>query len=300
MKKPMLLSNDEYDLDNLNYSNMYKSTKRDGIRAEVTNQGIKNRSLKILRNTKIQNWFKDVYENLPDGIILDAEIYCDGIPCREMAGVCNSLDKDVPVGTKLYIFGIFDKELTFKERYQKIATICAEYCEKSDKYEIVEQTKCESAEDATYFFNYCLDNGFEGAVLMNGNSKYKEGRVTINQHIGFKLKPHRFDDLKIIGVNERMENTNESQINELGHSFKRNTVDAKASTGIAATFDCLMADGITETKVTITGDEAFRREIWENKEKYIGCYAVIKSMDYGAKDKLRHPRLVDIKMQVEK
>jgi hypothetical protein len=41
------------------------------------------------------------------------------------------------------------------------------------------------------------------------------------------MKPFKEDDLKIIDVTERMENTNESQINELGQSYKRNTVDAK-------------------------------------------------------------------------
>jgi len=135
---------------------------------------------------------------------------------------------------------------------------------------------------------------------MDGSKLYKQGRVTINQHIGFKLKPHAETDLKIIGVTERLLNTNESQKNELGQSFKRNTVDAKENTGIAATFNCLMPDGKTETKVTITGTEAERKAIWANKESYSGKYATVKSMDYGAKDKLRHPRLVGIKDQCEK
>lgn len=299
MKKPMLLSNDEYDLNNLDYLNMFKSIKRDGVRAEITNIGIKNRSLKILRNSKIQKYFEDVYKNLSDDIILEGEIYCDGIPCREMAGICNSLDKNVPEGTKLYLFGIFDTELTFIERIKLLQKIVIINCF-GDKFQIVSQIKCDSAKDAQEFYDNAIKNGYEGIVLMDGSKKYKQGRVTIKQHIGYKLKPHKYEDLEIIGVTERMENLNESQTNELGHSFKRNTVDAKASTGIAATFICLMPDNITETKVTITGDENFRRKIWENKEDYIGRYAVAKSMDYGAKDKLRNPRLIDIKYQVEK
>jgi len=85
----------------------------------------------------------------------------------------------------------------------------------------------------------------------------------------------------------------------LGRSFKRNTVDAKEGTGIAATFICKLPNGET-TKVSLTGDEAFRREIWQNKESYIGKYAVVKSMAYGTKDKLRHARLLKIKEKVEK
>jgi len=37
----------------------------------------------------------------------------------------------------------------------------------------------------------------------------------------------------------------------------------------------------------------------KKQEKYLGAYAVVKAMDYGEKDRLRHPRLVSIKMQVE-
>ena len=106
MFKPMLLSNDEFELNSLDFTLMYASPKRDGVRAEVTRDGIKNRSLKILRNKKIQEYFKSVYENLPEGVILEAEIHSNTIPCREIAGLCNSLDHDVPNDLKLYIFGV--------------------------------------------------------------------------------------------------------------------------------------------------------------------------------------------------
>lgn len=297
MKKPMLLSNDDYDLNKLDYTCMFKSKKRDGIRAEVDNTGIKNRSLKILRNKMIQRKFNDAYINLPDGITLEAEIYADGVPCREMAGICNSTSKVVPENTKLYIFGVFNSEASFEERLAIVNQIEEDYL-LGDGYVIVEQSRCYSAAEAQEYYNQCIADGYEGVVLMDGRKKYKQGRVTIKQHIGFKMKPIKELDLEILGVTERFLNTNESEKNELGESFKRNTVDAKEHTGIAACFICKYKD--TETKVTITGDVASRQEIWKNKETYIGAYAVVKSMDYGELNKLRHPRLLDIKLQVEK
>jgi len=296
MKKPMLLSNEEYDLKTLDYTNMRESKKRDGVRAEVTNKGILNRSLKILRNSKVQEYFREIYEQLPDGIIVEAEVYSDTNPCRIVAGICNSLDKDLPADLKLYFFGMYDSELSFDERHKKLLEF---KFLSSNKSVIVEQHPVKSYEDAIAYYDACIDDGYEGAVLMDGTKKYKEGRVTIKQHIGYKIKPSRTDDLLIIGVTERMLNTNESQTNELGHSYKRNTVDAKQSTGIAATFICKMDSG-EEPKVTITGEESFRREIWENKEKYIGQYCEVLSMDYGVKDKPRHPRLIKIKHSIEK
>ncbi len=134
---------------------------------------------------------------------------------------------------------------------------------------------------------------------MDGRKKYKKGRVTIKEHIGFKKKPVSELDLLILGTNERMKNLNKSEKNELGNSYKKNTVDAKEPTGIASTFTCQLPNGET-TDVTITGDEASRRDIWKNREHYIGKYAVVKSMAYGVKDKLRHARLIGIKDAVEK
>jgi len=298
MKKPMLLSNDEYDLNDLDYIEMFGSKKRDGVRSETSNKGILNRSLKVLRNAKMQKYFEEVYINLPDGIILEAEIHSNTLPCREIAGLCNSLDYDVPNDLKLYIFGIYDIEKTFKERIQLLKEIENKYL-KGDRYEVVPQILVTSAEDAEKFYQEALKEGYEGTVLMDGRKKYKQGRVTINQHIGFKLKPHKEMDLLITGVTERMENLNKSKTNELGQSYKSNNVDMKKSTGVAATFICKLPNGET-TKVPLTGDEAFRREIWENQKSYIGKYAVVKSMAYGTKDKLRHARLLDIKEKVEK
>jgi len=300
--KPQLLSNDEYDLSTLDYKkdNWYISIKRDGVRAEITNKGIKNRSLKILRNSKIQEYFKKIYESLPDDIILEAEIYADSTPCREMAGICNSLDKDVPEDTKLYIFGMYHPTRTFEERKEELDYINVAILPMDNtKFKIVEQILVHSYKEVMKYYNSFIEQGFEGAVLMNGSGKYKEGRVTVKQQIGYKIKPIREDDLEIVGVTERMENTNESQTNELGRSYKRNTVANKIGTSIAAAFICKLPNGNT-TKVTITGTEETRREIWKNKTNYIGSYTVVKSMDYGAKTKLRHPRLIKIKNKIEK
>ena len=93
MKKPMLLSNDDFDLKQIDYTNMFESIKRDGVRAEVSNTGILGRSFKAIRNVNIQSWFKETYKGLPDGMILEAEIYAHGLPCREIAGICNYLQE---------------------------------------------------------------------------------------------------------------------------------------------------------------------------------------------------------------
>jgi ATP-dependent DNA ligase len=251
----------------------------------------------VFANPRLQEFFIEVYQNLPEWVILEAEIHADSLSCREIAGICNSKDKEIPDDMKLYFFGYYHEELSFYQRILAL-TIATQEFMSGDKFQVVRQYSIESPERAQQFFEDALSKGFEGAVLMDGRKYYKQGRVTIKEGIGYKMKPFKEEDLPIIGVTERLENLNESQTNELGQSFKRNTVDAKKETGIAAAFICDMGDGVT-TKVTLTGTEEERRNIWENREKYIGMIAVVKSMDYGAKEKLRHPVLVRVKEKCE-
>lgn len=293
----MLLNNNEYSLEDLDYSNMYISVKRDGIRAQITTKGINGRSLKEFKNSRLNVEFSDLINSLDDNILLEAEIYADGIPCREIAGICNSSSKELPPNIKLYIFGMYSLNETFSRRYSLLKEMATSFS--GDNWSIVEQNRISSAKEATEFYNLFISDGYEGAVLMDGSKKYKCGRVTIKEHIGFKMKPEREDDLEILNVTERMENTNESLTNELGHSYKRNTVDAKEHTGIAATFICKLPNG-KECGVTITGHEEYRRDVWKYRDDFVGRYAVVTSMDYGTKDKLRHPRLKSIKETCEK
>ncbi len=120
--KPMLLSNNEFNITVLDYTLMFKSKKRDGVRIEVTNQGLWGRSLKRIPNEKLQEWFKPVYEDLPDGVILEAEVYSHGLLCGDIAGICGNKKqtKTIPENMKLYIFGIYDAEKTFEERIKCI------------------------------------------------------------------------------------------------------------------------------------------------------------------------------------
>ena len=300
--KPMLLNNDEADLKSLDYENIdyYNSFKRDGIRVELTKGDMVGRSLKRFRNPKLYDRFKELMDAIPEGVVMEGEIYTCGVPCREMSGICNAkTSRDIPDNTRIFLFGLMDDTLTFAERYKKLKDICMDKKLVLFGGNRVAQHKCHYYKSLIYDYKEALDLGYEGLVLMRGDRLYKHGRVTIKQDIGYKMKPEREDDLEILRVTERMENTNESLTNELGRSYKRNTVDAKAPTGIAATFICKLDNG-EECGVTITGEEAERRKIWANKEDYVGMYAVVKSMAYGTKDKLRHPRLLKLKESCEK
>jgi len=299
--KPMLLSNDEYNLEDVDYTDMVISPKHDGVRIELTKDGLYGRSLKRIPNTSLQEYFSEVIEELPKDIIIECELWHPSMACRELAGLCNRKESDIPEGTRLMAFDMvilpLDKSITWDDRHT--ALLNTVYDINLPLIDVIDHYSCGSITHAKERYQEFIDAGYEGAVMNRTTSPYKQGRVTIRQGYAYKMKPHQEDDLEIIGVTERMENTNESQTNELGRSFKRNTKEDKQPLGIAAAFICRLENN-EECKVTIHGDEDFRRGVWNNRDSYIGKYAVVKSMAYGAKTKLRHPRLLSIKESIEK
>ncbi len=268
-------------------------------RIELTNKGVYGRSLKPINNINIQTKFKTFCETLPDNIIVEAELWSPELECRKISGIATSDNHEVIESLNAYCFDLFDFDgnSEFGERIKTLRKLIKAH----DGKEIVmiQQTPVANENHLLGLHEKCLSEGGEGSVIKDWSKKYKKGRVTIREHIGYKLKKYVEEDYEIIGVNERFLNTNESQKNELGRSFKRNTVNAKQPTGIAATFTVKLHNG-KEGKVTLTGTEDERREIWVNKEFYVGQYAVVHSMATGVMDKLRHPVLKSIKHKVEK
>jgi len=303
--KPQLLSNDEFNPEDLDYTDMMLSPKFDGVRFEIKSDGVYSRSMKLIPNEQIQKMFKPVCDTLRRHEVLEGEFWSPKFPCREIAGLCNRSNAEVHESYNLWLFDYtqmpsdsFKFDLTHFQRREVLSDHFDKHDLKSHYCMIIPEMKVNNAEEAVNAFKIHTSNKQEGVVMFDNRKTYKYGRVTVKQGIGFKMKPHKEEDLLILDVTERMMNLNESTKDELGHSTKRNTVDAKRGTGIAGTFICKYND--TTTKVTITGTEAERREIWNNKTEYINKYVITKSMDYQSKDKPRHGRMVGIKESLEK
>lgn len=293
--KPMLLNNEEVLIEDIDFNKeWYCSIKLDGVRIELSREGVFGRSLKKIRNVKVQEAFKDYCSNIPEDVVIEAELWSPSLPCHLISGVVNRKDEELPIDLRAYCFDAylcdsksFEQRLEFIELFNKNNN-----CE---RVTTIRQLNVNNKEELQHYFNkLVIDHKNEGLVVKNVNSPYKKGRVTTREAIGYKLKPFKEQDVKIVGVNERMINTNESLVNELGHSYKRNTKDAKVGSGIAGTITVINSEGV-EFKASLTGSEDERREILNNKDYYIGLTAVIKSMSHGEKDKPRHPTVVRIK-----
>ncbi|TRZ50802.1 MAG: hypothetical protein D4S01_06000 [Dehalococcoidia bacterium] len=224
--------------------------------------------------------------NKKNGIPIDGEIYCHGWEFGDIQSVVNSSDKEVPDEFKFHAFDLVLDD-SFHDRYSHmVLNLCH-----IPNCEVVVQCAFDSVDEIKVWFESLLELGYEGVILRIPDSPYKFGRSTAKEGFMLKLKPYESFDTEVLEIVERMENLNESQTNELGQSFKRNTKGDKQGTGMASSFYTEL-DGV-RGKVVFGGDEAARREIWENRESYIGKTAEWKGMLVGSKDFPRHPTFLN-------
>jgi len=285
--KPMLAV--MWDKNNCSFPK-YASTKLDGIRAVFKDGQLLSRSLKPIRNIQIQKKFCKVIDYAKmNNIILDGEFYSHEKTFQEISSIVNSSNKAVPSDIEFHCFDVvFEEEynMCFVHRYEYIKSIISSL----PNVIAVKQIEVKSYEEVNELFEKKLEEGYEGLILRDTLGKYKCGRSTVNEALLLKVKPFETFDLPITGVLERMKNINEKQTNELGRSFRSNTKEGKESTGIAACFTTIYNGH--KMSVTLTGEESFRREIWNNKDNYKGLIMEVKGMLIGAKDVLRHPTFI--------
>ena len=102
-------------------------------------------------------------------------------------------------------------------------------------------------------------------------------REYLNTQTVFTLRAVLLDEL--IGFEERMHNTNEAKTNELGYtersSCKENLIPMNTLGSLVLKY------GDSEFRCGTGFSDAQRKEIWENKESYLGKLASIRYMSVG-------------------
>jgi DNA ligase-1 len=193
-----------------------------------------------------------------------------------------------------HVFDIVDGDLKtpFKDRYEALKKYC-EYMQVNVpgcRIKLVEHTVINNMEELLAYESKCLAEGYEGVMMRSLNGPYKLGRSTVRE--GFLLKLKRFVDqeCEVIGFEEKMHNANEATKDELGHTKRSSHQENMIPMDTLGAFILRTADGVEFNCGCFKGfDDAWRKQTWDNRDKYLGKLAKIKSQPTGVKDKLRFP-----------
>ena len=276
----------EVPLDKVKFP-IYISTKFDGIRALVIDGVVYSRSLKPIRNKHVQKLFGKPEYNGFDGELIVGDIYAKDVFQKTTSGV---MSED---GTPAVTFHVFDlwgmPTFDYEYRQRELQEILLN----NEEYEGVVYTmihKCQTVEDLEFFLNHEKNVGGEGLIGRKPDGVYKYGRSTPKEQLSIKFKFFQQEDFEVVGFNERMHNTNEQKRDELGYAERSSAKDGLVPTN---TLGSLVLKYNDTTFSCGTGfDDKLRKEIWDNKELYLGNLASIRYMSVGSKDLPRVPSFI--------
>ena len=278
--KPLLAC--EVPLDELKFP-LYASTKLDGLRALVIDGVVYSRSLKPIRNKHVQKLFgKPEHEGF-DGELVVGNIYAKDVFQKTTSGV---MSEDGEPDVKFYVFDLWSlPTLSYESRQRELEEIILNGNYDSVVYHMIH--KCENKEDVNFYLEHESVLGGEGLILRNPDGIYKYGRSTPKQQLSVKVKFFEQDEFEVVGFEERMHNSNEQTINELGYASRSSAKDGLVPMNTLGSL--VLKYGDTTFKVGTGFNDQQRKEIWDNKENYLGKLASVRYMSVGSKDLPRVP-----------
>ena len=273
----------EVPLDKVKFP-IYISTKFDGIRALVIDSVVYSRSLKPIRNKHVQKLFGKPEYNGFDGELIVGDIYAKDVFQKTTSGV---MSEDGTPEVRFYVFDLWNMP---DEDYESRQRVLQDLLLQDSTMSCVVYTtihKCQTVEDLEFFLNHEKNVGGEGLIGRKPDGVYKYGRSTPREQLSIKFKFFEQGEFEVAGFTERMHNTNEQKRDELGYAERSSAKDGLVPTN---TLGSLVLKYNDTTFSCGTGfDDKLRKEIWDNKDKYLGKLASIRYMSVGSKDLPRVP-----------
>jgi len=272
--KVLLAPNDVPNLSAIKYP-VLASPKMDGFRAIYWPQRGASKFLtragKVYENPKLLEHFKAL-----EGMykyVLDGELYIHNENFNNIASTLTTEDAEIPKGLKYVVFDCipikdWDKQkctIPYEERLKILREVLNDQVADYKRIIDVATDKCNNAKEVKDLYKKYLNNNYEGLMLRNPDAEYQWKRPTLKANIIMKVKPIETYDGKIIGFYEG----EESFVGTLG--------------GVTVDFNGVKVD--VGTGFTI--DE--RKEVWNNRDKYLGTYIEIKYMEVTEDNSMRHP-----------
>lgn len=251
--------------------------KLDGIRCIAINGQAYSRKMKLIPNQFIQDTFKKL--NLHG---LDGELMVHGDFNKVQSAV---MSEDGEPDFYYVVYDMWNVEQPYSERFKCLLT--AVNLRNSPYVAAIDSGVVNSAEETEVGLNHFIEAGYEGAMLRSFTSPYKQGRSTFKEGYLLKLKKFLDDEAVVIGFEERLHNTNEQERDERGYAKRSSKKEGMVGANTLGSLIVKWND--IEFGVGSGFNDAQRKEIWENKDQYLGKLVTFKFQELSAKGVPRFP-----------
>ena len=270
--------------------------KLDGIRVLKVDGKAVTRKFKPIPNTYIRGLLE---KHLPDGI--DGEIMTPGT-FNEIQSKVMSFDGQ-PEFT-FYAFDYVKDSLTksYKDRMLDMLNVLEPVVKDSTlpfSVNLLTPVLVRTVEELLELESQCLEFGCEGVMIRSPGGKYKCGRSTPKEQILMKLKRFLDAEAIVVGFEEKMHNDNTQEHDEFGLA-KRSS--KKAGMIPTDTLGSLIVQDVTTRTIFNIGtgfDDATKKEIWTNQDKYLKKLVKYKYQSVGQKNAPRFPVFLGFRNELD-
>lgn len=272
--KPMLAATLE-DVTALKFP-VLASPKLDGIRCITCDGILLSRSLKPIPNKHVQNTLKNLHSGL------DGELMVDG---KDFNGIQSDIMTEE--GNPTFTFHVFDfiadPKRPFSDRVQMADFLVSGQTLLPVK--IVPHYLVNTLDELMQLHTKFKADGYEGTMIRSVDGPYKYGRSTPREGYLFKLKDFKTAEAIVVGFTERMHNSNEATVNELGYTDRSLAKAGMVPTGMLGALQVNWNNQRFEIGTGFT--EAQRIDIWNRRE---ALKRTIVTFKYQALSKYGIPR----------
>jgi DNA ligase-1 len=275
---------------------MLASPKYDGVRCIVKGSQCMSRTFKPLPSQHVQDQF-NIFEHM-DGELIEGEA-ADPLCYNRTQGHVMSFNK--PGDFSYNVFDYTHPDWLKKPFYERLAEAQRLVKDSNGELKLIEHKLIESESELLEYETVCLNMGFEGIMMRNPVSPYKQGRATWKQAMIFKLK--RFEDAEgiIVGIAEKQTNTNTLEKDELGYAKRSSEKAGMVGAGTTGKF-VVAFEGQELDVAPGSFTHAELQNIWDNRENYINNKQRLlkfRFMRHGVKDKPRFPRAIGFRYRTD-
>ena len=277
--KPMLAAKNPV-FENIKFP-VLATPKIDGIRCLVRDGKALSRSFKPIPNHHIRTWIE---QNCPDGF--DGEIIC-GNGFNDVQSLVMTRE-----GTPEFTYLVFDyvKDSLVKPYSARIEDLVLAAQFITGPIKILVPLFARNLETLEILIDQHLIEGYEGTMIRTPESPYKCGRSSLKEGYLVAIKHFTDDEAEVIGFEEQMENTNEKTKDAFGNSERSSHLANLVPKNTLGAFIVRHKDGREFRIGTGKGlTMELRKEIWDNKEKYLGKLVHYRSQPHGVKENPRIP-----------
>lgn len=275
----------DIDFDKLKLP-VYASPKMDGIRCSIQGGVAYARSLKPIRQPKLQELVQQLAGTLDglDGELVSGPPTVEGCCSRTSSCIMSKNPAKWDEDTKLWVFD-WHRSGSFKDRMKALKDRRASHGLPA-WVQLIPQIQLNTADEVAEAYERFLADGYEGIVSRDPELTYQSRRSSQKVQALMRLKPIKDHEGRLTEIIELMHNANEAEVNELGNTFRSSAKAGKIPAGTLGTM--IVEDLETGSPVRIGSFKGLtapmKKAIFDSPDDYLGRLVKYKSMGYGAKD----------------